>query len=133
MDESQRDAIVVRDQFVCRGCGRRTRGQVHHILARGRGGSDSPHNLVTLCGRCHMLVSPIPVGELLAYFAVNERQLIIRRARVELAIQSWVLDASEKGSSPTAIVAPKASRSDGAEPKAASRRRRASCAAKPRP
>lgn len=61
MDRTQRDSIVRRDRSTCRACGKWTRGQVHHILRQGQGGSDSPRNLVTLCGRCHMLVSPIPV------------------------------------------------------------------------
>ena len=46
MDKSQRDAIVHRDRFVCLACGRRTRGQVHHNLACGQGGSHSPRNLL---------------------------------------------------------------------------------------
>ena len=91
MDRSQRDAIVRRDRFVCLACGRRTRGQVHHILARGQGGSDAHRNVVTLCGRCHMLVSPIPVAQLLAYFGVSEGELLVRKARVEVAIHTWVL------------------------------------------
>jgi hypothetical protein len=94
MDRSQRDAVVRRDGLRCRACVRRTRGQVHHILGRGQGGSDAPGNLVTLCGRCHMLVSPIPVDQLMAYFGVCEAELLIRRARVELAIHSWVLSVA---------------------------------------
>ena len=91
MDILQRDAIVRRDGFACRACGRRTAGQVHHLLARGLGGSDDPHNLVTLCGRCHMLVSPIPVAGLMAYFGITEAELVVRKARVEVGIARGVL------------------------------------------
>ena len=94
MDRSQRDAIVRRDGNTCRGCSKRTRGQIHHILRQGQGGSDSPRNLVTLCGRCHMLVSPIPVARLLAYFGIDEAELLLSKARVEVAIHTWVMESS---------------------------------------
>jgi hypothetical protein len=93
MDGTQRNSIVRRDRSTCLACGKWTRGQVHHILRRGQGGSDSARNLVTLCGRCHMLVSPIPVTQLLAYFGIDEEELLTRKARVEVAIHTWVLDS----------------------------------------
>jgi len=52
--------VLERDNHRCRVCGRGGSNQVHHILPRGAGGSDDPSNLITLCGRCHMLVSPVP-------------------------------------------------------------------------
>jgi hypothetical protein len=93
MDKSLRDAIVARDRFLCVACGNRTKGQVHHIIPRNQGGPDLPQNLVTLCGRCHMLVSPIAVPELLEFFEIGLDELLVRRARVELAIQAWAIGA----------------------------------------
>jgi hypothetical protein len=88
---SARDSIVHRDRFSCQGCGKRTRGQVHHILSRSQGGSDAPANLITLCGRCHMVVSPIPVPKLCGYLGLDERQLLAAKAKVEIAIHTQVL------------------------------------------
>jgi hypothetical protein len=86
-----RDDIVRRDRFLCQSCGRRTKGQVHHILSRGQGGPDTSSNLVTLCGRCHMLVSPIPVEVLCDRLRISTDELLVQKARVEIAIHSWVL------------------------------------------
>ena len=87
----ERETTVRRNAGTCRGCARRTRRQIHHFLTRGQGGSDHPTNLVLLCARCHMLVSPIPVARLRAWFGVDEAELILRKARVELAICTWLL------------------------------------------
>jgi hypothetical protein len=46
-----------RDNFRCQECGVYGPGkielQVHHIIPRGRGGSDGLNNLTTLCKTCH--------------------------------------------------------------------------------
>jgi hypothetical protein len=81
---SIRDSIVRRDRFICQSCGRRTKGQVHHILSRGQGGPDTPSNLVTLCGRCHMLVSPIPVEVLCDRLGITADELLVQKAKVEI-------------------------------------------------
>jgi hypothetical protein len=43
-----------------------------------------------------MLVSPISVAVLMAYFRVDEEELLLRKARVEVAIHSWVLNGVDK-------------------------------------
>ena len=91
MDRSLRESVLRRDRFACRACGRKTRGQVHHVIERRLGGSDDPTNLVTLCGTCHMLVSPITVSTLTTYFGINESELLVRRSRVQAAINALVL------------------------------------------
>ena len=52
-----RREVQARDQHRCRapGCGRTRFLEVHHIVARSRGGSNRPKNLVTLCASCHRL------------------------------------------------------------------------------
>lgn len=49
--------IVIRDKYACQWCGLHIPGgyrlEVHHIIPRISGGSDHPHNLVTLCHDCH--------------------------------------------------------------------------------
>ena len=52
--ENVKAYVKARDGFRCRSCGSRDHLEVHHIMQRKDGGSDSPDNLVTLCHGCHM-------------------------------------------------------------------------------
>ena len=53
LTNAARKAIYKRDLYACALCDS-TRGlQVHHVMPRSQGGSNSPHNLITLCWRCH--------------------------------------------------------------------------------
>lgn len=45
--------VLQRDGYKCRSCGAIKRLAVHHIMHRENGGCDEPHNLVTLCAKCH--------------------------------------------------------------------------------
>jgi len=50
----------VRDNFTCQRCGKYGPSgggelHVHHKIPRGRGGSDDPSNLITLCSDCHAM------------------------------------------------------------------------------
>ena len=51
--ENVKAYVKARDGFRCRSCGARDHLEVHHIMQRKDGGSDSPDNLITLCHRCH--------------------------------------------------------------------------------
>src|SRR5208337_1028328 len=96
MERSARRAIVTRDRFTCQSCHRRTWGQVHHILPRSQGGPDLPANLVTLCGWCHMLVSPIQLHVLRRVLRMSVEEILVEKARVEVAVHSWVLYQAAK-------------------------------------
>ncbi len=52
---SVRTAVLARDRHRCTtpGCGATHFLEVHHVVARSRGGSNKAENLVTLCERCH--------------------------------------------------------------------------------
>ena len=52
-----RRKVLARDKHTCQapGCGRTRFLEVHHMVARGRGGSNQAENLVTLCASCHRL------------------------------------------------------------------------------
>jgi len=52
-----RREVLARDKHRCQapGCGRTRFLEVHHIVARNRGGSNQAENLVTLCASCHRL------------------------------------------------------------------------------
>ena len=49
-----RREVLARDRHRCRtpGCGRTRFLEVHHIVPRNRGGTNSLENLITLCGSC---------------------------------------------------------------------------------
>lgn len=51
----ERGLILRRDHYTCLCCGESDRGllQVDHIMPRSMGGSHSPENLQTLCGKCN--------------------------------------------------------------------------------
>lgn len=52
-----RGKILSRDNYTCQCCGEKFSAgelEVHHILPRAKDGSDSPHNLVSLCETCHI-------------------------------------------------------------------------------
>lgn len=58
LDENIRKAVVLRDHNTCQDCGlTNTRMEVHHITPRRLDGSDSIHNLITLCSTCHGMVT----------------------------------------------------------------------------
>ena len=56
LTNAQRKAIYRRDGFMCALCGSSRYLQLHHYIPRGKGGKDSPQNLITLCSDCHALV-----------------------------------------------------------------------------
>jgi len=54
LDENIRLATLMRDGFKCIQCGKtECKLQVHHIIFKNRGGSDSIYNLISLCKKCH--------------------------------------------------------------------------------
>lgn len=48
-----RKAVYRRDGWRCALCDSTAGLQVHHVVRRSQGGTDYPHNLITLCWRCH--------------------------------------------------------------------------------
>lgn len=58
LDENIRKAVILRDHNTCQDCGvTNTRMEVHHLIPRRLNGSDSIHNLITLCSACHVKVT----------------------------------------------------------------------------
>ena len=52
---SVRRSVDRRDGYRCALCDSTKYIQIHHVVKRSEGGSDSMHNLVTLCADCHAL------------------------------------------------------------------------------
>ena len=58
-----RKAVYARDGYRCALCDD-TRGiQTHHAIKRSQGGTDYPHNLITLCWRCHAIAHGTRLAE----------------------------------------------------------------------
>jgi len=56
LDKAVRFAVLKRDNFTCRYCGRSAPDvvlEVDHIISRAQGGSDDPSNLITSCLDCN--------------------------------------------------------------------------------
>lgn len=49
-----KQAVLSRDKYTCQICGeKQEKFDVHHIIPKSQGGSNSIKNLITLCGKCH--------------------------------------------------------------------------------
>ena len=52
-----KQAVLHRDNYTCQSCLKKdTKLQVHHIIYKSNGGSNSMDNLVTLCKHCHQKI-----------------------------------------------------------------------------
>ena len=88
-----RGAVWERDDKKCVVCGQSTgSGQIHHLVHRKHGGSNDLSNLVTLCGRCHMLESNTPDFAVHKAFKIplnklkQERQKVINKLKEKFKI-----------------------------------------------
>ena len=89
MNRQIRAAVLKRDRQICQACGKSPASQVHHIKGRHNGGKDTPPNLVTLCGRCHMIISPVPPFALYRAFRVRKSEIPYKKERIERAIKRF--------------------------------------------
>lgn len=53
LTNTARRAIYRRDGYRCALCDSTKYLQIHHVISRGAGGTNHPHNLITLCADCH--------------------------------------------------------------------------------
>ena len=54
LDENIRKAVILRDNYKCKECGKSNCVlEVHHIKAKRYGGKNNIGNLITLCSKCH--------------------------------------------------------------------------------
>lgn len=85
-----RARVIKRDKGQCKGCGRQTtKAQVHHIKPRRQGGSNRLSNLVTLCGRCHMTISPVPAFALKRAFGIRKSDIPEAKRRINSRIAQF--------------------------------------------
>lgn len=58
LDENIRKAVIIRDNNKCALCGKGNCAlEAHHITPRRENGSNTPANLITLCKKCHEIIS----------------------------------------------------------------------------
>ena len=53
IDNKTRKAVYARDGYRCALCDSTRYLQIHHVVPRGEGGTNSIQNLITLCSVCH--------------------------------------------------------------------------------
>lgn len=94
MEPAIRQLVLERDGVRCQACGKEPAGQVHHIHPRRQGGSDSLSNLITLCGRCHMIISPVPTHALWNAFRIRKEDIPREKTRIENAIRRFVAQSA---------------------------------------
>ena len=69
-----RKAIYRRDGYRCAICDDSRALQLHHAVLRSQGGNDSPHNLITLCWKCHAVAHGTRLPDCPDYMDMREMQ-----------------------------------------------------------
>ena len=82
-----RKAVYARDGYRCALCDSTRYIQIHHYIKRSLGGSNSMHNLITLCQDCHCLVHGIPLEGSL--FGVDEMDQFIVEYLEDTYTSTW--------------------------------------------
>lgn len=59
-----RRKVYARDGYRCALCDCTRYLQVHHVIPRGQGGTNSMHNLICLCATCHAQAHGIDIADL---------------------------------------------------------------------
>ena len=75
--------VLARDGCQCQSCGKRPAGQIHYFVPINKGGSDHPSNLLTLCGRCHMLASLVPDWIIVKVWKIQLQNIALERQMVQ--------------------------------------------------
>ena len=63
LTNAERKAIYRRDGYRCALCDSTKYIQIHHYISKGAGGTNHPHNLITLCADCHALAHGMNVTD----------------------------------------------------------------------
>ena len=96
-----RQYVLFRDGYTCQCCKKHAKGmklQVHHLESRKTGGN-APDNLITLCSRCHELVTKRRLRSTrdMAFMGIM-RKTLLKRLRGVYPSRYW----RQKGTSPNA-------------------------------
>lgn len=69
-----RKAVYKRDGYTCALCDSNRGLQIHHVVPRSEGGTNAPHNLITLCWRCHAVAHGTRMPEYADWMGPEELQ-----------------------------------------------------------
>ncbi|MGM9661793.1 MAG: HNH endonuclease [Oscillospiraceae bacterium] len=72
ISKQTRLAVYRRDNFCCALCDSSRGLQIHHVIPRSQGGTDFPHNLITLCWKCHAVAHGTRLPEYPEYMGAAE-------------------------------------------------------------
>jgi hypothetical protein len=89
-----RSIVLKRDNYRCVLFGKENSGQVHHIIPRSKGGTEELSNLITLCGRCHMLLSPVPDWVISKVWEIPLERANLERLKVSAMIKRFEINKS---------------------------------------
>lgn len=87
-----RKAVYAREGYCCALCGNTKYLQVHHCIARSRGGSSDPQNLICLCADCHALAHGINLNDY-----VDQTQETVQQAVTEYLADYYAPDWNPGG------------------------------------
>ncbi|MCX7596799.1 MAG: HNH endonuclease [Fischerella sp.] len=91
-----RSKVLQRDNRKCQVCGKEYSGQVHHIIPKSKGGTNDLSNLILLCGRCHMLISPVPEWLITKLWNIPSEEISSAAAAVQNRIDEVMAAHSKK-------------------------------------
>lgn len=74
ISNATRKAVYKREGYTCAICSDNRGLQVHHAILRSQGGSNSLHNLITLCWKCHAIAHGTKFPESPDYINAEEMQ-----------------------------------------------------------
>lgn len=63
INNTTRRFVYARDHYACALCDSTKYLQIHHCIKRSQGGTNHPHNLITLCADCHALAHGIKLND----------------------------------------------------------------------
>lgn len=86
-----RHEVLRRDCRRCQVCSKEHSAQVHHVIPRSKGGTNDLTNLMTLCGQCHMLVSPVPEWLITKLWKIPPEEINVASQAVQNRIDEIML------------------------------------------
>ena len=96
-----RQEVLQRDDRKCQVCGKEHSGQVHHVIPRSQGGTNDLSNLITLCGRCHMLISPVPQWLITKLWHIPQEEISAASQAVQKRIDEVMVSKRTQPPMPT--------------------------------
>jgi hypothetical protein len=75
--------VLARDSCQCQSCGKWPAGLIYENKTKRKGVRDALSDLITLCGRCHMLVSKVPDWIVVRVWKITLSNIPLERKMVQ--------------------------------------------------